>query len=303
MSITVSVIIRTYNEQRYLEELLHSIKKQNLDELQLEIILVDSGSTDKTIEIAQKHNCKIQKIKKTEFTFGYSLNVGCENSVGQYLIFISGHCIPLDENWLKNLISPLISKKVEYTYGRQIGRDSTRFSENVHFEKTFPQYNKLPQNSYFCNNANAAITKECWEKYRFDEKLTGLEDMHLAKEMMKNGYKVGYVANACVYHIHNETWGQVMNRYEREAYALQKIATELHFTKADFFRFFLSGIFADYSKAIEKKCFIECFFEILKFRLYMYWGTYKGNKEHRELSNKMKMAYFYPKDQERKQYE
>ncbi len=303
MQVTASIIIRTYNEENYLDELLCSIKSQQLNGIELEIILVDSGSTDRTLKIAAKHNCIIENINKKDFTFGYSLNVGCMRSSGDYLVFISGHCIPVNEKWFTNLLSPLIDGTIDYCYGKQVGRDTTKFSEIIHFEKTFPSYNKLPQNGYFSNNANAAITRQSWEQYKFDEKLTGLEDMHLAKILLNNGKLIGYISDAIVYHIHDETWHQVMKRYEREAYALQNIAPELHFTWFDFFTFFFSGIFTDFSRAIKSNILLNKFLEIIKFRFFMFYGTYKGSKEHRELSLKMKLEFFYPKDLENNHYE
>ena len=71
---SVSIIIRTLNEERYLRELLLSIKNQDFPD-EVEIVVVDSGSIDSTIEIAENFQCKITHIKKTDFTFGRSLNV------------------------------------------------------------------------------------------------------------------------------------------------------------------------------------------------------------------------------------
>ena len=87
---SVSIIIRTLNEERYLRELLLSIKNQDFPN-EVEVVVVDSGSTDSTIEIAKNFQCKITYIKKTDFTFGRSLNVGCRFSSGEILVFISGH--------------------------------------------------------------------------------------------------------------------------------------------------------------------------------------------------------------------
>ncbi|MFM6080140.1 MAG: glycosyltransferase family 2 protein [Dolichospermum sp.] len=78
MSLTASIIIRTYNEQRYLEKLLKEIQNQVVDDLVYEVIIVDSGSTDKTLEIANKFNSKILNIKKSEFSFGRSLKFYCK---------------------------------------------------------------------------------------------------------------------------------------------------------------------------------------------------------------------------------
>ena len=67
------------------------------------------------------------------------------------------------------------------------------------------------------------LSKSVWEKHKFDENLTGCEDMELAKRLCADGGKIGYVAEASVFHIHDETWRQVKTRYEREAVALQKL--------------------------------------------------------------------------------
>lgn len=99
----------------------------------------------------------------------------------------------------------------------------------------FPRYSKLPQEGFFCNNANAAVSRKAWQRFRFNEDLTGLEDMYLAKQLTEQGDKIGYAADASVYHIHDESWRQVRIRYEREAYALHQIMPEVNFTLADFF--------------------------------------------------------------------
>lgn len=298
-----SVIIRTYNEQQYLEQLLLSIFSQQCENIELEVVIVDSGSTDTTLEIAAKYPCRLTHIKKSDFTFGRSLNIGCEFATGEFLIFISGHCLPTNEQWLAELIKPLLEDKASYSYGRQQGRYTTKYSEYQHFEKCFPVYDKIPQEGFFCNNANAAITRQAWQSFKFNEGLTGLEDMYLAKQLVVSGKKIAYTSKASVYHIHNETWRQVRIRYEREAYALQRIMPEVHFTLGDFFRFFVSSLFSDSATALVQKKLLRTFPEIFMFRLMHYWGTYKGNQEVRKISAKMKYQYFYPKDVEKESYE
>ncbi|MFC4701017.1 glycosyltransferase [Glaciecola siphonariae] len=297
-----SVVIRTYNEEKYLDELLSAVNKQKCAVVDLEIVIVDSGSTDKTLEIANKHHANVTHIKKSEFTFGRSLNVGCEFANGDILVFVSGHCIPVDENWLDELCKPLINNAVVYSYGRQQGRDTTKYSEYRHFDKWFPEYSKLPQEGYFCNNANAAITRDAWQKFKFDEDLSGLEDMHLAQKLVEAGEKVGYVASSSVFHIHDETWRQVRVRYEREAYALHQIMPQVHFSFSDFCRFFTSSVLTDFGAALKDKVFTSKFVEIVLFRYNHYWGTYKGHHEVRKLSSSLKHHYFYPKDLDKETY-
>ena len=94
--ILVSVIIRTLNEEKYLSELLNEIKNQS-NSFIIETIIVDSGSTDKTLVIAKSFDTRVVHIKKEDFSFGRSLNLGCENAMGDFFVFISGHCIPTNK--------------------------------------------------------------------------------------------------------------------------------------------------------------------------------------------------------------
>jgi len=300
--VLASVVIRTYNEEKHLDQLLTAVNNQKCKYVDLEVIVVDSGSTDSTVKIAKKHNCRITHIKKEDFTFGRSLNIGCEFAKGDFLLFVSGHCIPTDENWLDDMCQPLINGTCAYSYGRQEGKDTTKYSEYRHFEKWFPVYSKLPQEGFFCNNANAAIKRSAWVQFKYNEELTGLEDMHLAKQLVESGEKIGYVSTASVYHIHDESWQQLRTRYEREAYALREIMPEVHFSLSDFFRFLISGVLSDFGTAIREKSFLSNCIEIVLFRFNHYWGTYKGNHEQRKLSAKRKHNYFYPKDLEKENY-
>jgi rhamnosyltransferase len=291
----VSVIIRTFNEEQYLQELLGAIGVQELDELTVETIIVDSGSTDSTLQIAHKFDCHITHIDQSEFTFGRSLNIGCDSSHGEFLVFVSGHCVPCDVNWLTNLVSPLAERKADYVYGRQVARDTTKFSESELFQRYFPAESRIPQAGYFCNNANAAVTRDMWLKHKFNEELTGLEDLQLAKDVGGGGGRVGYVAEAPVFHIHDETWGRVKIRYEREAVALQQIEPRLHFTILDFFGFTVVGVWNDAAAALAKGQFFSVIRSIVMFRLMQYGGTYAGHREHLKVSAEMKREYFYPR--------
>ncbi|MEH1983309.1 MAG: glycosyltransferase [Nostoc sp.] len=294
MNLLASIIIRTYNEQQYLEDLLQEIGNQVIDDLRYEVIIVDSGSTDKTLEIAKKFNCKILHIHKSQFSFGRSLNIGCAAAKGDYLVFISGHCIPINSLWLINLLKPLMVGNVVATYGRQLGGKTTKFSENLIFAKFYPNHSQIPQKGYFCNNANAALLKSVWRLYPFNESLTGLEDMYLGKQLVKANMFIGYVAEAAIYHHHHEPSSIIKRRYEREAIALKEIMPEVQINFIDFLRYFTSAILLDTFIAIKHKKILSHFGEIFIFRLMQFWGSYCGNNEHKKLSNRMKEIYFYP---------
>lgn len=295
----VSLVIRTLNEAAYLDDLLVMAGRQKTSGFDHEVVLVDSGSTDGTVEIARRHGCRITTITKTEFSFGRSLNRGCEAALGDVLVFISGHCIPVDETWLQTLCQPVLEGRVDYAYGRQVGDDDSNFSERRIFAKYFPETSALPQDGFFCNNANAALARSAWQTYRFDEDLTGLEDMALARRIAAAGGKIGYVAEAPVFHHHRETWAGVRRRFEREALALQSIMPELHLSRLDVLRYIASSVWLDWRSAARYGKLSTSWKSILRYRIAQYIGSYVGNNEHRRLSQDRKERFFYPAANER----
>jgi len=289
-----SIIIRTLNEARHLGEVLESIARQQARDLQHEVVLVDSGSTDETLEIARRHGCQIQHITRDRFSFGRSLNIGCQAAAGEVLVFISGHCIPTDANWLLALCQPILAGKVEYSYGAQLGVDSSFYSERRIFEKYYPRRSQVPQSGFYCNNANAALSRKTWERYRFDEELTGMEDIDLAKRLVRDGGKVGYVAEAAVHHIHNETWKTIKRRFEREAMAIHHIMPEIHVRPWDMIRYIYTSIMLDLRAALGERVLLKQAKNIVLYGFWQYWGTYVGNTHQRELSRAQREALFYP---------
>ena len=291
----ISVVIRTLNEARHLPSLLAGIASQQLGAHIAEVVLVDSGSNDGTLDIAAAHGCRIVHIRKEDFSFGRSLNVGCQAALGEALVFVSGHCVPVDDHWLAKLVAPLGQAAVAYSYGRQLGGTDTHFSEHQIFAKYFPAQSQVPQAGFFCNNANSALLRSEWQKLPFDEEITGLEDMHLAKQLVQQGSKIAYVADARVYHLHDERWRQVKRRFEREAIALQRIMPEVQLGFWDVARYATSAVLLDWGAALQEKKLGKTLTEIVAYRLCQFWGAYKGNHVHRQLSHATKERYYFPR--------
>lgn len=270
----VSIIIRTYNEEKHLGNLFRAIKKQ--DYKNHEVIIVDSGSTDKTLEIAEEFKAKIIKIETRDFTFGYALNVGCREASGKYLVFVSAHVLPVDHKWLSNLTAPFKDKKIAMAYGRQLGAEASKFSEKRDFKKLFgplPSNDGAPLN--YANNANAAIRKDLWEKRDYDERLFGLEDMEWAKYHIGKGFIVHYVPKAVIYHFHEEQWHQIFNRYRREAIAAFRIKLKRPpQVKLDVLSL-ATNLFVDTLSSFPNWSRIRLE-EILRFRYYQWKGSRQG---------------------------
>jgi glycosyltransferase involved in cell wall biosynthesis len=289
-----SVIIRTFNEARHLPQALAQLTPQILSspDPALELIVVDSGSSDGTSDIARRAGARVVPISKEHFTFGRSLNLGCESARGDYLVFISGHCIPLIQNWLEQLLSPFENPAVGMTYGRQIGGQFTKFSEARVFAKYYPP-DAPSQGPAFCNNANAALRRSLWRRFRFEEDLTGLEDLAMGKTLVRAGFAVSYAPGAVVQHLHEESWTQVHRRYEREAIALQSIQPDLQFHAWDALLCFCKAVWGDLVAAFLASS-LGALNSIVAYRWNQYHGAWRGHTVHRKLTQQEKLRYFYP---------
>jgi rhamnosyltransferase len=183
-----SLIIRSYNEQKHIRRLLEGVKRQTLYS-DTEVILVDSGSTDNTVQIAEEYGVKVVSINPSEFSFGRALNMGCKVAQGQFLLFASAHVYPLYTDWIEKMLHPFDNGKIALVYGRQVGCDVSKYSEKQLFNKWFPANSNYDQPISFCNNANCAIRRSLWESLPYDENLTGLEDLDWAAKIQAKPIK------------------------------------------------------------------------------------------------------------------
>ncbi len=165
----ISIIIPTLNEEKYLPRLLKSIKNQDYQDY--EIIIADAGSTDKTIEIAKKYNCKIVPGGSP----AVGRNNGAKAAKGEYLLFLDADVI-LEKNFLKNLLQefnnsnadiatsyivPLSNKKIDFILHNTV---------NVYFRATQKIYPHAPG---FC----ILVKKDIHHAVNgFDEKIKLAED-------------------------------------------------------------------------------------------------------------------------------
>ena len=289
----LSIVIRCYNEERHIGRLLFGITQQTIKDI--EIIVVDSGSTDSTLSIANQYPVKVVTIEPDAFSFGRSLNIGYQNTNNDIVVNASAHVYPIYETWLEKLTAPFTDPEVALTYGMQRGNHMTKLSEHQIFLRLFPDHAESAHTAPFCNNANTAARRSLWEKFPYDEKLTGLEDIEWAKRVTEAGYKIKYVPEAGVIHVHEENRNQIFNRYRREALALKNIFGQDRFNLYDFLRLFIVNAANDIREALRSRIFLQQFSKIIVFRFMQFWGTYRGFALRRSLSKELRHAFYYPK--------
>jgi rhamnosyltransferase len=286
-----SIVIRAYNEEKYIGRLLEGIKQQTVQDV--DVILVDSGSTDATVAIAESHGARVVSIPSAEFTFGRSLNLGIKEAKREFVVIASAHVHPVYPDWLETLLSPFQDDQVALTYGKQRGPEFAKFSEQQIFHQWYPDVSRAKQETAFCNNANAAVRKSLWAENPYDETLTGLEDLAWAKWAREQGHVIAYVAEAEIVHTHNETPRGVYNRYRREAMALRKIYPEAHFNFYDFLRLTLVNILSDLWHAAREGVLIKNISSIFWFRFMQFHGTRMGHRETSLVTPQLREIFYY----------
>ncbi|GAB4503983.1 MAG: glycosyltransferase [Anaerolineales bacterium] len=286
-----SIIIRAYNEEQLLGRLLEGIHQQSVKDV--EIILVDSGSTDATVSIAEAFGARVVHIAPVEFTFGRSLNFGLRAATREFAVIASAHVYPVYPDWLELLLCPFEDEHVALTYGKQRGPETAHFSEQQIFHQWYPEIGQPRQAYPFCNNANAAIRRSVWQENPYDETLTGLEDLAWAKRILEKGYALSYVAEAEIIHVHQETPRGVFNRYRREAMAFKRIYPEAHFNIYDFARLTTMNILSDLWHAAREKALQRSLASIFWFRFMQFYGTFKGYRESGLLTPQLRETFYY----------
>ncbi|HLF73975.1 MAG TPA: glycosyltransferase family 2 protein [Anaerolineales bacterium] len=289
-----SIVIRAYNEEKHIGRLLEGIRRQTLKNV--EIILVDSGSSDGTVSVAESFGAQIVRIPPDEFTFGRSLNLGVQAARGELVVIASAHVYPVYPDWLESLLRPFEDERVALTYGKQRAPDSAMFSEMQIFHQWYPDASKPRQETAFCNNANAAIRKSLWQKNPYDETLTGLEDLAWAKWAREQGYDIAYVAEAEIIHVHDETPRGVFNRYRREGMAFKTIYPESHFNLYDFLRLTAMNTFSDLWYAARERVLWKNLSSIFWFRFMQFHGTRMGYRESGLLTPQLRETFYYARE-------
>jgi rhamnosyltransferase len=233
----VSILIRTKNEAAAIGKTLDLIKDQTVQPD--DIIIVDSGSTDQTVEIIKSwqnsqlqntklHNIKLIEIPSAEFTYGKSLNIGFQAAQGDVVVSLSAHAFPKDNYWLENLVKSFTDSHVAATYGRQFPHLDAwppvqREYLSYYGDKLKEQADPDNPADYCFSNSNSAIRRSVWEKQPFDETLSYAEDQAWAINILRLGYKIIYEPQASVYHSHNESLGKVYFRSYQEYRAYKQL--------------------------------------------------------------------------------
>ena len=218
----ISVLIPVKDGGEDLRRCLAGIASQQVED-EVEIVVVDSGSTDGSVDRARSAGARVHRISPSQFNHGATRNLLADISRGDTLVFTSQDAYAPKETWLSTLTAPFAGKEAPAgTYGRQV----------AHFEATPPErffldflYGERPrtqragapgelsmQTTLF-SNVNSAIRREVFEAHRFVEDIIMSEDQEWSRRVLLAGHTLGYVPEAAVRHSHPYTMPQAFRRF------------------------------------------------------------------------------------------
>lgn len=181
----VRVVIRAKNEAAKIGITLERLAAQTIAD-RVEVVVVDSGSTDGTVEIARRAGVELIEIPPDTFTYGAALNVGCRDARTPYLVALSAHGPPYDEHWLERIIEPFADKLVCGVCGYEVapggGKLEQRLVQDRALAEAFPFWG-------YSNSAGAFRT-DLWREHNFREDMPGTEDKEWAWHWLQRDHVV-----------------------------------------------------------------------------------------------------------------
>lgn len=217
----VSIVIPVFNGGALLRRALQSVRGQAAGRA-AEILCIDSGSSDETVETCREFGAEVTVISHAEFNHGGTRNLGVGMARAPLVVLLTQDALPADDGWLEALVEPFADESVAGVYARQIPRDDadmmtrrrldgwiTGGSERIVRQiKDRAEYDALPpvEKYRFCNfdNVCSCIRKSVWEKIKF-RRADFAEDIEWSRDALLAGYKIVYQPSAAVVHSHNRS--------------------------------------------------------------------------------------------------
>ncbi len=221
----ITIIIPVKNGSATVKKCLDAIFNQTMIP-KAEVIIIDSGSTDETLDIVKRYPIRLFQISAESFNHGATRNYGVSLAKGEIIVMTVQDAIPTDKNWLKYITDPFQDEDIKGVCGRQMvphdqdknpGAWAQTFSKSVFRKVSFSLTElrnmspKQKKNHCGWDNVTAAYRKSTLLQQPFP-KTNYSEDIHWSYLMYQKGYALGYAPYASVWHYHHEKFKY---RYKR----------------------------------------------------------------------------------------
>ena len=226
---TVSVIMRSKNSMPVIAQALQGLYSQDFRDF--ELLVVDSGSTDTTLEVVAQYPARVIRIRPEDYFPGRVLNAAIREARGDILVFQNSDVVPLHVQALGRLLAPFDDPRVAATFARQLPRPEADTWVRREYALSFPESGEAPP-WITLSLPLAAVRRSAWEQHPFYDAAWGSEDTEWGAWARSHGHEVRYVPDSRVMHSHNYTLRQLYGRRfiegEADAFIYDRAETLLH---------------------------------------------------------------------------
>jgi rhamnosyltransferase len=228
-----SILIPTKNGAQDIGACLKAIQSQK-GVTAIEVVVIDSGSTDTTLEIARRYPVRIEQIPAKSFHHARTRNYAASLATGEFLVFLSQDAIPASDTWLAAMLADFGDPTVGAVYGRHLPKRGSSIERNDALNTVYGEQRivkergnreKLGYRYYHFSDANAAIRRDVWRATRFPEDFKVFEDLGIAERILRGGWKIVYEPRASVHHSHNHTTVGLFKRYFDIGFTMRRLET------------------------------------------------------------------------------
>jgi glycosyltransferase involved in cell wall biosynthesis len=238
-----TIAIPVLNGAAYLDEVLRAVRRQHV-EIPVEVLIIDSGSTDGSVEIARRHGARVIEIPRAEFSHGGTRNLAIGEAKGDAVVFLTQDATPASDEWLASMIEGFAqADDVALVFGPHIPRPghSHVFAREMrdHFRtwgkgeeidvhrldrspEALAGYRRYPYKLQFFSDVNGAVARWAWEQIPYRD-VPYAEDQLLAREMIESGCAKVFHPGAAVHHSHDYSPGGFLRRYFDEFRSLREV--------------------------------------------------------------------------------
>ena len=192
---TVSALIRARDEVAGIRPLLDRLRGQSVP---VEVVVIDSGSTDGTVEAVRSRGVEPLRMEAAAFTDGRALNRAAAAASGDVLVAISAHALPPDEDWVRRMADALNDDRMACAFGERLAPDVRPLREPLLQDRAHAQWCPF----YGYSNAAGAFRRALWERRPFDEALAASDDKEWAWHWLSEGMLVRLDPALAVQHSH-----------------------------------------------------------------------------------------------------
>ena len=218
----ISVVIPVKDGGSDLVRCLDAIGRQIVD-AEVEIVVVDSGSRDDSVEVARARGARVHEIPPAEFGHGRTRNLGAELAQGETLVFTSQDAFAADEGWLAMLTRSLVEPgRVAGAYGRQLPHHDATPPERYFLDFLYGPEARVQRldgegepdfEQTLFSNVNSAIPRAVWREFPFANDLIMSEDQEWSRRVLRAGYELVYEPEAAVHHSHTYSVADAFRRF------------------------------------------------------------------------------------------